>query len=312
MKFILLFLIVVFSFSSVFSQKPKDITNYKSIRANNEFFQFHVKDHDEKMPRNFSNNKIYFWYKSQEIIATQGGGSGQLLHGNFESYFPNKQLCKRGAFVNGLQHGKWTFWYDNGNLKKIEYFKHGVNVKTTTYYNENGIVSKTSTHKGNKIIIDKDSTITVFDKDSIVLKKQTYFPNGTVDIQQYKEGELHGKQSTQNKKAKTKSVENYKRGKLQGKQIADDGDNRSITFYKNGELTDRKAIDVKSWFKRKEKSDKDDTQKREKKEKSSDKDKDKSKEKSTKTKEKEKPSTTKKEKEKKVDGKEKKPKSPKS
>lgn len=310
MKFILLFLIVVFSFSSVFSQKPKDITNYKSIRANNEFFQFHVKDHDEKLPRNFSNDKMYFWYKSQEIISTQGGGSGQLLHGNFESYYPNKQLCRRGAFVNGLQHGKWTFWYDTGNLKKTEYFKHGVNVKTTTYFNEDGIVSKSITHKGTKIIIEKDAVTTVLDKDSTVLKRQTHLPNGTIEIQQYKECELHGKQSTQNKKAKTKSVENYKRGKLHGKQITDNGDSRSITFYKNGELTDRKAIDVKSWFKRKEKSDKDDKQKREKKEKSNDKDK--SKEKSTSTKEKEKPSTTKKEKDKKVDEKEKKPKSPKS
>lgn len=304
MKFILLFFVVVFSFSSVFCQKPKDITNYKSIRANNEFFQFHVKDHDEKMPRNFSNEKIYFWYKSQEVISTQGGGSGQLLHGNFESYYPNKQLCRRGAFVNGLQHGKWTFWHDNGHLKKVEYFKHGVNIKKSTYYNENGIVSKTLTHKGTKIIVEKDAVITVLDKDSTILKKQKHLPDGTVEIQQYREGELHGKQVAQNKKAKTKSVENYKKGMLHGKQITDDGESRTITFYKKGELTDRKAIDVKSWFKRKEKTEKDDKQKREKKERSSDKDKDKPKEKS--------PSTKEKETEKKADEKEKKPKSPKS
>lgn len=293
------------TFLNVFCQKPKDITNYRSIRANNEFFQFHVKAHDEKMPRNFSNDKMYFWYKSQEIISTQGGGSGQLLHGNFESYYPNKQLCRRGTFKNGLQHGKWTFWYDTGNLKKVEYFKHGVNTKTTIYYNENGIVSQTSTHERSKMIIDKDSSSTVFDKDSTVLKKQIQLPDGTIEIRQFKKGELHGKQSIQNKKAKTKSVENYKKGELHGKQISDDGENRTITFYKNGELTNRKPIDVKSWFKRKEKTDKDDKQKGERKEKLRDK------EKSTKTKEKEKPSTTKKEKEKKVDGKEKKPKSPK-
>jgi hypothetical protein len=308
MKLILFFSSIIV-ISNVFCQKPKDITNFKSFRSNNEFFKFHVKGHDEKMPRNFSNDKMYFWYKSQEIVSTQGGGSGQLLHGNFESYYPNKQLRKKGAFKNGLQHGKWTYWYDTGKLQKVEYFRHGVNTKTAIFYDENGIVSKTSTHKRNKIIIVTDSTYFELDKDSTVLKKQTQLPDGTREMQQYKNVNLHGKQFSQNKITKTKSVQNYKKGKLHGKQISDDGESHTITFYKNGELTDRKAIDVKSWFKRKEKTVKEDKKKQEKKEKSSDKDNDKTKEKSSSTKEKEKSSALKKETEKKTEEKEKKPKS---
>ena len=260
MKFNIFTMCCLLVVSVVSAQKPKDISNYKSFRTNNEFFQFHVKGHDDKLPRNFSTNKTYFWYKSQSVIQTQGGGSGQLLHGQFESYYTNKQLCRRGTFTNGLQHGKWTYWNEKGQLNRIEYFKRGEKVRNTTIFNHNGEVYKVILHKKHCTISQLDSIKTILRNDSSLIKQEKKLSNGAIEVvRQNKNGELHGKQTVKFRKNKGQhTLSQYKNGTLHGKQISESGE---IQYYKNGELTDRKPLNLKNWIKRKDK--KEDTENKE-------------------------------------------------
>lgn len=232
-----------------FAQKIPDISNFRSIRNNGEFFQFHVLDRDKKEPRKFDKTKRYFWYKSQEVMSTQGGAGGQLLHGVYEQFYSNKQLAARGSFSRGLKHGKWTYWYENGALQKIEQFSKGESKGRLEVFDTLGKLEKQIEFKGNKKIIQDSVSEQVLDRTGSVVYSQVKTEDGRIVTERFKEGELHGKRTVISESG-TKTTQHYKKGKLHGKQINEEG---TIEFYKEGQKTDRKPFSMKEWFKKKEK-----------------------------------------------------------
>ena len=232
-----------------FAQKIPDISNFRSIRNNGEFFQFHVLDRDKKEPKKFDKEKRYFWYKSQEVMSTQGGAGGQLLHGVYEQFYSNKQLAARGSFSRGLKHGKWTYWYENGALRKIEEFSKGESKGRLEVFDTLGKLEKQIEFKGNKKIIQDSVSEQVLDRNGAVIYSQVKAEDGSIVTERFKEGELHGKRIIVHKDG-TKVVQHYKQGKLHGKQISEEG---TVEFYKKGQKTDRKPFSMKEWFRKKEK-----------------------------------------------------------
>lgn len=245
-----------------FAQKIPDISNFRSIRNNGEFFQFHVLDRDKKEPKKFDKEKRYFWYKSQEVMSTQGGAGGQLLHGAYEQFYSNKQLAARGSFSRGLKHGKWTYWYENGALRKIEEFSKGESKGCLEVFDTLGKLEKQIEFKGNKKIIQDSVSEQVLDRNGAVIYSQVKAEDGSIVTERFKEGELHGKRIIVHKD-ETKVVQHYKQGKLHGKQISEEG---TVEFYKKGQKTDRKPFSMKKWFKKKEKGTKDKESKKKKRE----------------------------------------------
>ncbi len=72
-----------------------------------------------------SNDRTYFWYRSNEVLQTQGSFDGRLLHGEYAEFFRNKNLKVKGVFIKGLREGEWRTWYPDGQLKEIKHFKAG-------------------------------------------------------------------------------------------------------------------------------------------------------------------------------------------
>src|ERR1044071_2693369 len=57
---------------------------------------------------------VYHWYSKNTIQHTCGGYSGKLLHGTYESFYPNHNLLSKGQFSKGLKEGLWISWFANG------------------------------------------------------------------------------------------------------------------------------------------------------------------------------------------------------
>jgi hypothetical protein len=97
----------------------------KTINQDGYVYQFYILDQDKFSIHRFDTSRVYFWCKTQKLISTQGGASGDLLHGTFEAFYDNKQLAQKGHFKKGLKHGEWIFWKVDGTIDHIEKWKNG-------------------------------------------------------------------------------------------------------------------------------------------------------------------------------------------
>lgn len=148
----------VFSFP-VFSQKF-EIENKFHIKQDEKSIVFHVLDDDDSQLKKYRQNKDYYWFKSQKILITQGGSSGSLLNGAYESFYRNNQLAEKGVFKMGLKHGVWQSWNPNGVLVHRENWSKGTRTGKQYYYNSQGIIQKTVICKSNQTqVISRDTTI---------------------------------------------------------------------------------------------------------------------------------------------------------
>jgi antitoxin component YwqK of YwqJK toxin-antitoxin module len=73
-------------------------------------------------------NLFYYWYEANAIHSTQGGFSGKLLNGQYNEYYPNKNLKVQGGFKKGLKNGEWKSWNVDGTLTEVTTWKNGVQV----------------------------------------------------------------------------------------------------------------------------------------------------------------------------------------
>ena len=102
--------------------------------------------------RKMEDNKLYYWYRKEEIHNTQGGFSGNLLHGDYEIFYKSGQLKVRGEFNQGLKHGKWVKWNEKGRITEILFWKSGIPDGPFITYSERGMIKKCSVFKNNEEI----------------------------------------------------------------------------------------------------------------------------------------------------------------
>lgn len=185
---------------SGFSQKPlKDFHLKKSMKQETLQYQFTVLDEDKRGVWHYDKSKFYFWYKAQKVLSTQGGASGQLLHGELEVFHDNKQLAQKGKFCKGLKDGKWTYWRTDGTLIVIENWNKGKLTKTKEDFNEKGetreltkysIFSSTRENKDSVVCTKNNGelkSICIKGENGELIEKQ-YFKNGELkDVKKYSE-----------------------------------------------------------------------------------------------------------------------------
>jgi hypothetical protein len=117
---------------------------------------------------------VYYWVSSGKLHHSKGDFHGELLHGNFTSFFNSHQLKSKGKFRKGLKTDVWKTWYENGELKSIADWKNGV-------------------QHGERKTFDEEGTLT--------------------EIKQYRNGRLHGDQLTFDNDSMASSEE-FRKGKL--------------------------------------------------------------------------------------------------
>jgi hypothetical protein len=104
-------------------------------------------DRDKKVKTKV--NLAYYWLKSQRVLVTQGDYSGYLLHGHYESFYPNNSLRDKGKFSYGLKVGLWNYWRIDGSLEKTENWKKGEIKGNAIIYDHNGLDSLIIPYKNN-------------------------------------------------------------------------------------------------------------------------------------------------------------------
>lgn len=223
MKLFLATLLISFS-GIVSAQKHLDkIYLKRSLKQDGEQYQFTILDEDKHGVFIYDKKKFYYWYKAQHVLATQGAASGDILHGEFEAFYENKQLSKKGKFVRGLKDGEWMYWRLDGTLYLTENWSKGKLSGTMKLYDEKGEIKEVIRFKGNKSKRElADSTIFSRNdgKYETVLLKDT--DGKVISSEEKKNGKLHGK------------VKVYEDGKL-----------REVRRYSNGELTSTKTKEQK-------------------------------------------------------------------
>jgi antitoxin component YwqK of YwqJK toxin-antitoxin module len=142
MRFVIILLLL---FSSLLAQSQVIDTRSLSISDNNISQNFSVSTTEKKL--NPKNTLMYFYYRDDKLFQTQGSFSGWLLHGKYESFYPNKSLESQGQFNDGVKNGQWKYWYPNGFLKSVEKWRNGSKTGYFSEYNDKGVLTKTGRYK---------------------------------------------------------------------------------------------------------------------------------------------------------------------
>lgn len=202
-------LIILFVTSTAICQKIEDYSLKHSMKQDGLSMQFTVLDPDKKGVSHYDTHKTYYWFKAQKVMGTQGGSAGQLLHGAFESFYANKQLCAKGNYLRGLKNGRWFYWREDGTLIKTENWKNGAQSGEQIDYNGNGVVTKRTVIRGKRSITECGDTLIEIHK---AFRKITLMDsNGRIlSVDRYKNNLLHGKQEIYSDSSKT--VTTYKNG----------------------------------------------------------------------------------------------------
>jgi hypothetical protein len=74
----------------------------------------------------------YYWYGANIIHSTQGGYGGNLLNGQYNEYYLNKNLREQGIFKKGLKDGTWKAWNEDGTLSSTATWKNGIIVSDSS------------------------------------------------------------------------------------------------------------------------------------------------------------------------------------
>lgn len=241
MKFSLL-LLTFFFFQAVYAQEmAKDFYLKHTILQEGQTYQFSVVDINDKHAVTFNRQKLYFWYKAQKVITTQGGAAGQLLHGPFTAFYDTKQLVAKGNFIHGLKDGEWMYWSNTGYLTKVERWKEGVKSGIEQTYTAQGTLNETITYtsKGTERKTSDSLIVSTYsgDKKSITVFDKNGEKIGTY---KYKNGELVSKKE---KQVETPDVEKPKQEKVK----------KEAPKSEAGKKTEKEKKSWFSFFKRKKK-----------------------------------------------------------
>jgi antitoxin component YwqK of YwqJK toxin-antitoxin module len=246
-KYLSIFILFLFSFYNQAQDIEKDLYLNHTLKQDGESYQFTVLDSDKKGVFFYDKSKFYFWYKAQKVITTQGGSSGQLLNGKFESFYDNKQLSKKGSFKKGLKNGEWMYWRKDGTLIKMEHWKNGIKKGKEIDYNEKGIEISTLHFKRNNykkttadsLIISNlentKQTITIFDKAGNVISKSKVKNGVVTDVTKTKKAESTSEEKPTEKKS---FFSKFKKEKSETKQ---DSKSKKI----NWKFWQKKKVDAK-------------------------------------------------------------------
>ena len=175
--FILFFLLPLFAFSQTTVDKQSVFTITINNKDNTTKVQVMAERHIFKPDENLT----YFWYASDKIIETKGGGEGKLLHGTYTIFYLNKQLKEKGNFDKGLKDRKWMSWYPDGKVMEISNWKQGIKHGKYELYNELGQKVVETTFKGGNL----DGTMTSYSGHKILSEKQ--YKNGEEVIPKLRE-----------------------------------------------------------------------------------------------------------------------------
>ena len=89
----------------------------------------------------------YYWYKTNELLTTQGGYEGRLLHGEFTELYDSKSLKRKGEFRKGTKQGSWRYWNTEGALTAMTKYRAGRRSGRSLRFDDQGYISESHRYK---------------------------------------------------------------------------------------------------------------------------------------------------------------------
>jgi len=127
---------------------------------------------------------LYTWYSHNQILTTQGGFSGKILHGSYKNEYPNHNLKEQGEYRMGLKEGRWNSWYDNGALSEITHWRRGVKHGKFILFNELGERMIEANFRKGRL----DGKMYSFEGDQVVSEKRYRNGDAVVKVKKSKKG----------------------------------------------------------------------------------------------------------------------------
>ena len=243
----ILFVILILAGPVIAQQSLSEFYLKRNLKQEGQQFQFSVLEDGKHGVWFYNKQKFYFWYRSQQVISTQGASSGTLLNGAFEAFFPNKQLSQKGSFKKGLKHGEWLYWRKDGTLRLSEEWHKGA-IRIQQQYNENGQPIKTISTHGSHFSSAVGDTLIVRKKRGRIEHHTIRNSEGQI-VQKFslKNGLLHGKKCMY-EAGKLTLNERYKKGVLVEKPVKEKSEKAPKEKASNN--SDKtKEKEKKQWFK---------------------------------------------------------------
>ena len=100
---------------------------------------------------NVSNDLTYHWFRNNEIHETKGGFDGDIMHGDYTSFYRSKELKEKGTFNKGVKHGMWKSWHENGEVHEIITWRNGIQNGAYMQYSSTGVLLLQSTFKNGRL-----------------------------------------------------------------------------------------------------------------------------------------------------------------
>jgi antitoxin component YwqK of YwqJK toxin-antitoxin module len=176
---ILLFLILSFGFTTV-AQDRDEIEESRSVVINLDDYNEVIKIAEPEQNFETADNYIYFWYRKHVVHQTRGSFSGDLLNGDYISYYNDNALRSKGVFYWGLKDGVWQYWRKNATLERMETWKKGLLHGNYILYNEMSHDSLNVNYKKGFVVVnnkDKEDTrlvsVEVRDSEGNVKEKRS-------------------------------------------------------------------------------------------------------------------------------------------
>lgn len=160
---------------------------------------------------NISDDLTYHWFRNNKIHQTKGGFDGDIMHGDYTSFYPSKELKEKGTFNKGVKHGMWKSWHENGEISEIITWKNGVKNGAYMQYSSTGILLLQSTYK-NGLLHGK---MVSYQAGRVL--NETLYENGK-KIEKVEEP-ANGKKKKKAKAPKSKKVKSPKKKKNKNPEI---------------------------------------------------------------------------------------------
>lgn len=140
------------------------------INAKDSLVRFQVLS--ENKNNKFEPSLVYYWYKSNAILKTTGGGDGKLLNGEYTCFYPDNNLKEKGKFLKGLKNESWLSWYEDGNLKDMWTWKKGKLHGIHDAYSRDGKIVTNEKYKNGVLRKKKEKKVKVPDSDGEKVQKE--------------------------------------------------------------------------------------------------------------------------------------------
>ena len=199
--------------------------------------------------------RMYTWYKGNQVITTRGAIHGKVLHGLYTDLYTNKNLKEQGKYVYGLKKGTWNSWYDNGEKMASHQWKNGALCGTFKEYDKGGNLIRKGSYKNGEI----NGTVYTYNGDST---SKARYKDGKVQLKKVKEKKVKPAPDKKEEKTGGKDKEKWVKGerwnkfknwiKFRKKDKATSKDSKTVKPKETGKSSDKdkqntnKAGDKKS------------------------------------------------------------------